>query len=314
MYLTFAVTLQYIRNGFLLSMIFDAHLGVCYNVHKKERIFPMLPGVYLATKKDGSIYYRSNITYNNKHISLGSFPSEQQAHKAYVEAGRILSHKRTPADYARAHTLLAFDKIVSLINFRDNRIYIKNPIYLKSNYFIYYLSATEELKFDIDDLFFYSSHRILKRQGHLYVNDYGMQVTLLSRYGIKSYAVCGRDYTFANGDTTDYRYSNIIVINRYTGVTAIEKNGTTRYRVQIHINGNYTVGTYSTEEKAAVAYNKAADLAREHGIMKNHTQNYVLEYSAREYAEVYTKIKISKKYLDYLEKCSSLPATNPSRL
>lgn len=263
----------------------------------------MLPGVFSATKKDGSLYYRSNITYNNKHISLGSFSSEKLAHKAYVEAGRILSHKRTPADYARAATTLAFDKIVSLINFRDNGIYIKNPIYLKSNYFVYYLSPTEELKFDIDDLFFYSSHRILRRQGHLYVNDYGMQVTLLSRYGIKNYAVCGRDYTFANGDITDYRYSNLVVINRYTGVSAVCKNGTMRYRVQIHINGNHTVGTYSTEEKAAVAYNKAADFAKEYGINKNFAQNYVLEYSAREYAEVYTKIRLSAKYLAYLSSC-----------
>lgn len=295
MYLTFAVTLQYIRNVFLLSMIY------AIIITKNERSFPMLPGVFSANKKDGSIYYRSNITYNNKHISLGSFSTEELAHKAYMEAGQILNRSLLPADYARAGTTLAFDKIVCLINFRDNGIYIKNPIYLRSNYFVYYLSPTEELKFDIDDLFFYSSHRILRRQGHLYVNDYGMQVTLLSRYGIKSYAVCGRDYSFANGDPADYRYSNIVVINRYIGVTAIDKNGTTRYRVQIHINGNYTIGTYSTEEKAAVAYNKAADLAKEYGIDKNFTQNYVLEYSARQYAEVYTKIRISKKYLEYLK-------------
>ena len=30
----------------------------------------MLQGVYTATKKDKTLYYRSSITYKNKHISL----------------------------------------------------------------------------------------------------------------------------------------------------------------------------------------------------------------------------------------------------
>lgn len=265
----------------------------------------MLAGVYLAKKKDGTIYYRSHITNNSKHISLGSFAKEQLAHEAYLNAGRILASSDTISDCLKTDSVLSFDKIVSLINFRDNGIYIKNPIYLRRAYFIYYLSPAEELKFDIDDLFFYSSHRILRRQGHLYVNDYGMQVSLLSRYGIKPYAIYGRDYTFANGDTTDYRYSNIMILSKYTGVTLVAGKGTTQYRVAIHINGNYKIGTYSTEAKAAVAYNKAVDLAHEYGIARNFAQNYVLEYSAREYAEVYTKVKISKKYQEYLRSQTS---------
>ena len=127
-----------------------------------------------------------------------------------------------------------------------------------------------------------------------------MQISLLSRYGIRNHAVAGKDYLFANGDHTDYRYSNIIVINKYTGVSAIESKGQIRYRSQIHINGNYTIGTYSSESKAAVAYNKAIDLALAAGIVKNFTPNYVMEYSAKEYADIYTRIKISKKYLEYL--------------
>ncbi len=266
----------------------------------------MLAGVYLALKKDGTVYYRSNITYQNRHISLGSFPSESEAHQAYLEAGKLLNNEPdTIEDSFQQCRQLSYAKIISLLNFRDNRMYIKNPIYLKTNYFIYYLSPSEELKFDIDDLFFYSSHRILKRQGHLYVNDYGMQLSLLSRYGIHSYAVAGRDYIFSNGDITDYRYSNILVINRYTGVTAIHAKGQTRYKVQIHINGNYTVGTYSSEAKAAVAYNKAVDLALSHGIDKNFTQNFVYEYSAKEYADIYTKLRISGKYLAYLHRTIS---------
>ena len=158
-----------------------------------------------------------------------------------------------------------------------------------------------ELKFDIDDLFYYSSHKIQKRQGHLFVSDYGMQYSILARYGIKPYAVVGRDYDFANGDLHDYRYSNIIVRNHYHGVQQIQKNGVIKYRTFIHINGNYVIGTYSTEEKAAIAYNKAADLAKSASISKNFPENYVESLGPKEYAEVYTKLHISKRYLSYLE-------------
>ena len=51
----------------------------------------MLTGVYLATKKDKTVYYRSNITHKGRHISLGSFPSEVQAHQAYTAACELLS-------------------------------------------------------------------------------------------------------------------------------------------------------------------------------------------------------------------------------
>ena len=276
----------------------------------------MLPGVYQATKKDGSVYYRSNITYRNKHISLGSFSTEAKAHEAYCVANNYLCGRRLFDDVLEEFISgeqnsiqgkndsgypLSFEKMVSLFNFRDHGMYVSNPIYLRNNYFSYYLSPTEELKFDIDDLFYYSQHKILRRQGHLFVNDYGMQVTILSRYGLKNYAVCDRDYVFANGDKTDLRYSNVVVINRYYGVTSYEKKGKTRYRVKIHINGNYTVGTYSTEEKAAIAYNKAVDLARKSGIDRNFNENYVDSLTPSEYADLYLKVKISEKYMQYLE-------------
>ena len=51
----------------------------------------MQKGVYQAVKKDGTIYYRSSITYRNKHISLGSFLNEADAHAAYLEAEKILT-------------------------------------------------------------------------------------------------------------------------------------------------------------------------------------------------------------------------------
>ena len=51
----------------------------------------MLKGVFPATKKDGTIYYRTSINYSGKHISLGSFASEEMAHLAYKEASQTLS-------------------------------------------------------------------------------------------------------------------------------------------------------------------------------------------------------------------------------
>lgn len=261
----------------------------------------MLSGVSVAKQKNGTIYYRSSITYRSKHISLGSFSSEEDAGTAYLDALQIINDASIDLLHiGDAHFTLSFEKAVILINFRDNNLYIKNPIYLRKGYFSYFLSPTMELKFDIDDLFYYSSHKIQKRQGHLFVSDYGMQYSILSRYGIKPYAVAERDYTFANGDPYDYRYSNIIVWNHYHGVQQIEKNGVMKYRALIHINGNYVIGTYSTEEKAAIAYNKAADMAKAAGINKNFPENYVESYGPKEYADIYTKLHISKRYINYL--------------
>lgn len=264
-----------------------------------------MTGVYTAKKKDGSVYYRSNITYHGKHISLGSYATQDEAHCAYLAADEIL-HTPVPLspDLFRCYSILSFDKIVSLCNFRDNHIYIGNPIYLQKSFFTYYLSPGEELKFDIDDLFFFSGHRILQRQGHLYVNDYGMQISLLSRYGIKNYAVLNRDYRFVNGDPMDFRYSNLEIISKYNGVTAVSGNNGIRYRASIHIQGVYKVGIFDSEAEAAVAYNKAVDLAIAAKVHKNFSQNYILEYTAQEYADLYTKIKLSPKYLAYLKKLS----------
>ena len=262
----------------------------------------MLPGVYQAKKKNGTIYYRSSITYRGKHISLGSFSTEGEAHQAYLDASGLLETNTACETCTSFSKVLSFDKMVTLINFRDNRMYIPTPIYLRKNYFSYYLDESTELKFDIDDLFYYSSHRILRRQGHLYVNDYGMQVTLLGRYGIKNHGVCGRDYRFVNGDETDFRYSNIEVVNPYHGVSRVEKDGNIRYQVKIHINGDFIVGTYRDENKAAIAYNKAADLAKQAGIQKNFPQNYIEELSGSAYADLYTSIRISKRFLEFLDK------------
>ncbi|MEG1848569.1 MAG: hypothetical protein RRX92_04940 [Lachnospiraceae bacterium] len=255
-----------------------------------------LTGVSIATKKDHSTYYRASITHKQKHISLGSFNTMEEAHAAYAEALMVLADTDLSIHhYAPDAMNLSFDKWVSLINYRDNLIYFCNPIYVNKNFFTYYLSPLIELIFDMDDLFYYSSHKIMKRLGHLFVADYGMQVTIASRYGIKNYSVLNRDYRFINGNIYDYRYENIEIINRYQGVQKIKKKNQIKYQVTIHVHSNYRVGCYSSEEKAAVAYNKAIDILHKQGIKKHYTPNYIESLTKTAYADIYADIKVSPK-------------------
>lgn len=260
---------------------------------------PLLPGVYQAKKKNGEIYYRTSITFKNKHISLGSYNSESLANQAYETATDILRNSKYTIEDYNQNFILEFDKWVILINFRDSGLYFKNPICLKKHYFIYYLNKKIQLKFDIDDLFYYAHHKILKRGGHLFVSDYGMQVNILSRYGIKNYGIAGRDYRFVNGDEMDYRYGNIEIINHYHGVSKTIVKGKPVYTAKIHINGDYIIGRYLTENEAAIAYNKAARLMKEKGFNKNYPENFISDIDEIEYARIYHLVRISKKLRNY---------------
>lgn len=256
----------------------------------------MLAGVYQAKKKDGTIYYRSSITFSNKHISLGSFPTEQKAHSAYLVADALLRDKNTSIlDYQKHPDCLSFSKWVSLVNFRDNGIYVRTPIYLYKKYFYYYFSPDEYFIFDIDDLFYYSTRTISRRGGHLFVADYGMQVNILSRFGIKNYAVAGKDYRFVNGNIRDFRYENIEVINRFHGVSQYQKDGKTYYQTKIHWNGDMIVGRYDNEIEAAIAYNKAASTLLTKGYIKDYPVNYIEELSDADYRAQYRAVTISPR-------------------
>lgn len=256
----------------------------------------LLTGLHPAKKKNGETYYRSSITYKNKHISLGSFAKEEDAHQAYQLAKLILQNKGHRIDtYSPQKHHLSFEKWVVLINFRDNGIYFKTPIYLRNRFFEYYLEPAAPLKFAVDDLFYYANHKIMKRGGHLFVADFGMQVNILSRYGIKNFAVPGRDFLFMNGDNLDYRYENISIINKYHGVQQIMQKGLPVYISKIHINGDYIIGRYTNEDEAAIAYNKAADLLLQRGVSKNFPRNFISGFTSPEYLECYEKIKLSKK-------------------
>lgn len=265
---------------------------------KEERT--MKPGVFTAKKADGTLYYRSSFTYKNKHISLGSFPSEDAASMAYMEAVYLIDNKDINlSHYNKKKHFLNHKKWVSILNFRDNGLYFKTPIYLKKNYFEYWLDIDNTLKFDVDDLFYYSTHSIMKRGGHLFVSDYGMQVNILNRYGIKNFAVSGKDYRFVNGDSCDFRYINIDIINRYNGVTRFTHKGLYIYTARIHINGDYIIGRYSSEEDAAIAYNKAVDILKSKGLNISFQKNYIEKMDSIQYASRYNSIKISKKLRDY---------------
>ena len=268
-----------------------------------------LEGVFPAVKKDGTPYFRASLTYRRKHISLGSYPTPTTAHAAYLEGRRLLTQKDLTLESYTDSSPLLFAKWVSLINFRDNNLYFGSPIYVGIRMFTYYLSPTLALKFDPDDLFYYSSHKIMCRGNHYFVADYGMQVSIISRYGIKPYAREGKDFRFINGDPTDFRRENIEILNIYHGVTREQKKGQYVYTVRIHVRGNYLVGRYHDQLDAAIAYNKAIDVLHKNGITKNYTPNYIEGLSPSKYAEIYSSVKISPR----LYQCSpdTISQNNP---
>lgn len=258
-----------------------------------------LPGSFESRKKDGTVYYRSSCTWKNKHISLGSFSSSIEAHEAYLEATHLLNSPELSLDDYSPDRHLSFEKWVVLCNFRDNRIYFSTPIYIRSKFFHYYLDEHLRLTFDIDDLFFYASHKISRRGGHLFVAHYGMQLNLPNRYGIKNYAVEGKDFRFVNGDCHDFRYENIEILNPYQGVSAVIHKGKKRFKAVLHLKGNYTIGYYDSPLEAAIAYNKAVDLVKRKGCSKKFTQNETEGITPSAYAKLYSKIKLSSKIMNY---------------
>ncbi len=257
-------------------------------------------GVYVNVLKNGTPTYRASFTHKNKHISLGTYVTEEAAKAAYHYALVLMHETESPEDYKEGCPL-NFEKFIILCNLRDNGIYISKPVYLENKYFTYHFSPGLSYKFDMDDLFYFSSHKLMKRGNHLFVSDYGLQMSLNERFGIRPFSVEGRDHVFINGDKTDFRRENIGIINRFHGVLREEKKTTVLYKTVIHVNGNIIVGRYEDEIEAAIAYNKAVDLLTSAGIEKKYPQNYIDGLSAREYAEIYTAVKVSDRLLHLRE-------------
>ena len=106
----------------------------------------MLSGAFSAKTKDGTIYYRSSLTYKRKHISLGSFDDYKTAAAVYSEANAIVRDEKSShfvnaaekiTSYSSCTSALAFEKFMILLNLRDNNIYIKTPVYLCDKYFLF---------------------------------------------------------------------------------------------------------------------------------------------------------------------------------
>ncbi|MBR4515445.1 MAG: hypothetical protein IKO61_11225 [Lachnospiraceae bacterium] len=256
-------------------------------------------GVYKAKKKDGTEYYRCSVTVKGKHISLGSYDTEQEASEVYKAARSIIDSKGPEDISYEDYSAIPYQKFMILLNLKLTGVYFATPILLKKNYFEYHLSPDKILKFDRDDLFFYAQRKIQEKGGYLFVADYGSQYKILKRYGIKPFAVYGRDYVQVNDDRYDFRYDNIRVLSSYMGVWANHQEGSpdiiSDYNAVIHVNGNYIIGTYKTETEAAVAYNKAVDILHAHGFRKAYIKNYIESLKADEYKALYDKTYISPK-------------------
>ncbi len=254
----------------------------------------MAKGIYQTKKKNGDIYYRVSITHKGRHISLGSSADKDIAEKRYVLAKKVLDRKLFNLDdYSKTDQSLDYEKWIIIMNFRDNGLYFKTPIYLSKNYFTYHIDMNRILIFDVDDLFFYSSHKIFAKGNYLFVNDYGMQTNILSRYGIRNYASYGKDYLFIDGNRNNFRYENIKIRNPYLGVEQVVRNGSFVYKAKIHLKGYVTIGHYKSIHKAAVAYNKAVDfMLRYITPDKNYSKNYIEAISKEEAEYYYTSIKL----------------------
>ena len=80
-------------------------------------------GVYTAQKKDGTIYYRANIHYQAKHVSLGSYATQSEAAEVYTKARALLADPSASLPHVffqQEYAVIPYDKIVILLNFREN--------------------------------------------------------------------------------------------------------------------------------------------------------------------------------------------------
>ena len=99
--------------------------------------------------------------------------------------------------------------------------------------------------------------------------------------------------------------SNLIIEEMdITPNSILEIGGNLTYNSYIHmrddtskliVNGDFIVGRYNTEARAAIAYNKAVDIVKKQGYDKNYDFNYIEGLSPAQYAQMYSECSISDK-------------------
>lgn len=279
----------YIFNDFISCLLYSKHKDgdmVSY-------IYPMI--------KNNVTTYKVYFLYESKKIYLGTYSSLTIAKEALNQAEMIMNAPTGTLTYN--NYLIGYKKFISLCNFRDHKIYIKNPIYVYPTYFYYYLSNTTFLIFDSKDLLFFSTYKICKRGNYLYTQDSISQKSILSRFNIMSHSIAGKDYLFKNGNPQDFRRANLEIINSYKGVSRKEYKGQTVYVATIFMDKNITIGHYSSEMEAAIAYNKAIDLLYTKGISnRNYVPNTIPFLTLSEYKLIYDGLSISPRLLSPLQR------------
>lgn len=250
----------------------------------------------------GQTKYKSYFLFDTTKIYLGTYVTMEAAQAALNEATELMSLPRGEPKFEFCH--LDYKKVVCLCNLRDNKNYIKNPIYLYPSYFKYYLSKDCILTFDLKDLFYFSTYKIYKRGNYLYTQDSISQQNILLRYGIQNHSVLNKDYLFKNGDIYDFRQKNIEIINGYKGVIKKEKDDSILYVAHIYLKTDIIIGHYCSEVEAAIAYNKALDILSEQQLIKHCTHNTIPYLTKVEYDALYQKLSISPRlyHLDHTRK------------
>lgn len=249
--------------------------------------------IYPNVKGDHTTY-KVYFLYEKKKIYLGLYASHEDAQLALKQALEIMQAPFGNLDFM--HSIIDYKKIISLCNFRDHKVYIKNPIYLMNHYFYYYLSKDIILTFDMKDLLFFSTYKINKRGNYLYTQDSISQQSLLNRFGILNHSVPGKDYIFKNGNPYDFRRENLEIINSYKGVSKKVKDDKTFYVASIYTTQPLVLGHYDSEIEAAIAYNKAIDfLTTTYSSCRDYIPNTIPFLTKAEYHAIYDRIKLSPR-------------------
>ncbi|PHV71238.1 hypothetical protein CS063_05980 [Sporanaerobium hydrogeniformans] len=249
-----------------------------------------MPYIY-PILQNGQTVYRLYFVHHAKKLYLGYYKTESDAQAALKEAQTIMQGNFSLLDYTPYY--IPFKKYISLCNFRDNKVYIKNPIYIYPRYFCYFLSPSLKLTFDMKELMYFSSYKIFKRGNYIYTQDAITQQSILSRFGIPPHSVMGVDYRFKNEDCYDFRAENLEIFNSYKGVSKEEAHGQIFYSARIFVKHNLIIGHYQTELEAAIAYNKAIDLLKSKGFTRDYIKNEIAYLTLPEYKEIYDRLSIS---------------------